>query len=247
MSKVNTLLSQRFKVAGEKLSKMTSLAEMSASGNLSSFAGVFRLTALSSIEKEKLATLLKEHRNDSQDIDADLEALSLLTSEVKAINNQAAILHGERIKKAQEILKQYRDGAFSAWLIATYGNRQTPYNFLQYYELYQTLPHMLHPQLDLMPRQAVYTLASRSGSFEKKEEIIKNYKGEPKRELLLLIRKTFPLAKHDARKQDLGEIALNTLRRLHDQLAEEPNWTLTPKQKTEFKKILSSLQTLLHE
>ena len=49
-------------------------------------------------------------------------------------------------KERKTILKNYRDGAFSAWLIATYGNRQTPYNFLQYYELYITLPEHLHLQ-----------------------------------------------------------------------------------------------------
>lgn len=66
----------------------------------------------------------------------DLAELSLITSEVKAINNQAAILHGERIKKAQTLLKSYQEGAFSAWLNATYGNRQTPYNLMQYYEFF---------------------------------------------------------------------------------------------------------------
>ncbi|NGX37987.1 MAG: hypothetical protein K1000chlam2_01156, partial [Chlamydiae bacterium] len=42
MVKVNDLLSSRFKKASEKLSKMTNLAEMSTSGSLSSFSGVFR-------------------------------------------------------------------------------------------------------------------------------------------------------------------------------------------------------------
>ena len=170
--------------------------------------------------------------------------LSAITSEVKAINNQAAILHGERIKKAQEILKKYRDGAFSAWLIATYGNRQTPYNFLQYYELHTSLPQTLHPKLDEMPRQAVYTLASRSGPFEKKQEIIKNYQGEPKQELLSLIRKTFPLALDDKRKQDAAEYAIQVLTRLHKQLIETP---LRPsaEQKKTFHDLLKSLKSLV--
>jgi len=147
MTKVNSLLSQRLKMATEKLSKMTSLVEMSSSGNLSSFSGVFRVTPLSEKEQEALQQLLQEYGSEKQDIQNDLDTLSSITAEVKAINNQAIILHGERIKRAQDILKSYRDGAFSAWLIASYGNRQTPYNFLQYYELYTSLPQQLHPKL----------------------------------------------------------------------------------------------------
>ena len=37
----------------------------------------------------------------------DKEALYSLTAEIKSIHNQSIILHGERIKKAQEILKKY--------------------------------------------------------------------------------------------------------------------------------------------
>ena len=90
----------------------------------------------------------------------DLEFLTTITSEVKAINNQAIILHGERIKQCtRTFLTKYRDGAFSAWLISTYGNRQTPYNFLQYYEFYQSLNLELQKRMDDMPRQVVlYTL-----------------------------------------------------------------------------------------
>src|ERR1700677_3684402 len=116
MSKFNDLLNLRFKTKETQQPKMTALVERSNNGDLSSFSGVFRVMPLNDQEKE------------------DLEALTAITSEVKAITNQAVILHGERIKRAQEILKKYRDGAFTAWLFATYGNRQTPYNFLQYYE-----------------------------------------------------------------------------------------------------------------
>ena len=147
MAKVNSLLSERLKLPLEKLSKMTNLAEMSSSGHLSSFSGVFKVSELSDKEQEQLRFLLEEY-GEGQDIGQDFTSLSAITSEVKAINNQAAILHGERIKKAQELLKKYREGAFTFWLIQTYGNRQTPYNFLQYYELYQSLPHILLSKLD---------------------------------------------------------------------------------------------------
>ncbi|MBS1658030.1 MAG: CT583 family protein [Bacteroidetes bacterium] len=218
MAKVNSMLSQRLKSATEKLSKMTDLVEMSSSGNLSSFSGVFRVSALNEQEKGSLHDLLNQFVQGEQETSEDLNQLALITAEVKAINNQAIILHGERIKKAQGILKKYRDGAFSAWLVATYGNRQTPYNFLQYYELYLALPHSLHEKLEAMPRQAVYSLASREGSMERKRGIVESYQGEPKQALLELIRKTFPLSVMDQRAQNLPEILITALKRLHEQI-----------------------------
>lgn len=244
MVKVNTLLTERLKKAGEKFSKMTNLVELSSSGNLSSFSGVFRVAPLSEKEKELLSSLLSEYKNEEQQIGEDLFQLTALTAEVKAINNQAILLHGERIKKAQSILKNYRDGAFSAWLIATYGNRQTPYNFLQYFELYTSLPEPLHQKLDEMPRQAVYSLASRSGDPDQKQEIIENYQGEPKQELLKLIRETFPLAETDKRKQDMSTTALLSLRKLKELLAHS-SFTPSSEQKKHLLHLLKELKNLI--
>jgi hypothetical protein len=127
-------------------------------------------------------------------------------------------LHGERIKKAHTILTKYRDGAFTSWLIAAYGNRQTPYNFLQYYEFYELLPKLLRPKLETMPRQAVYTLASRQGPLELKKKIVENYQGETKAVLLDTIREYFPLADQDKRKGNAAEILIQTLSRTYDKL-----------------------------
>jgi hypothetical protein len=246
MAKVNSMLAQRLKMATAKFSKMTNLVEKSSNGNLSSFSGVFRVAPLTDKEKQTLFSLLVQYKNEEQEINEDLFQLSALTAEVKAINNQAVILHGERIKKAQEILKNYRDGAFSAWLVATYGNRQTPYNFLQYYELHAALPEMLHPKLDEMPRQAVYSLASRNGPQDKKELIVKNYNGEPKQELLKLIRETFPLAENDRRAQDLADVATSALRRLHSQLC-VASFSPTPKQKNQLLQAIKELKSLIEQ
>jgi hypothetical protein len=247
MAKVNSLLTQRLKMATEKFSKMTNLVEMSSNGNLSSFSGVFRVLPLTEGERETLTSLLTEYKNESQEINEDLFQLTALTAEVKAINNQAIILHGERIKRAQEILKNYRDGAFSAWLIATYGNRQTPYNFLQYYVLYTSLPQQLHLKLDEMPRQAVYSLASREGDSKQKEEIIQNYQGQPKQELLKLIRETFPLAASDKRAQDLSDVAISQLKRLSTQLGTSPAFSPSPKQKTQLLQLVKELKALIEK
>ncbi len=241
MAKVNSLLTQRLKMATQKLSKMTNLVEMSSNGNLSSFTGVFRVGALTEKEKQTLHELLDQYKNESQEIELDLKQLTDITAEVKAINNQAIILHGERIKKAQSILKNYRDGAFSAWLVATYGNRQTPYNFLQYYELYTTIPEGLHAKLDEMPRQAVYSLASRNGDLEHKHKIISEYQGQPKQELLNLIRDTFPLSEDDKRAYNSCDAAILSLRRLHHQVKTHP-FRPTTQQLSTLRKLLKEIQ-----
>lgn len=243
MSNVNTLLSERLK-KGNQSSKMAVMAKQSANGNLTSFSGVFSVSELSDGEKEFLESLLKEYALKEEHVDDDLPGLISITSEVKAINNQASILHGERIKKAHTILTRYRDGAFTAWMIAAYGNRQTPYNFMQYYEFYEAMPKPLRPQIELMPRQAVYTLASRDGSIEKKKKVVENYKGETKNELLSMIRELFPLASDDRRKQNIGESAILSLKRLRT-LLDNKKTTLTRSQKQVLSDLLDEIRRLL--
>lgn len=223
MAKVNFFLTERLKRTTERFTnKISDLAERSSSGALSSFSGVFRVQKLTHLEKEKLRDILDSFATDqSLNLDSDLEALSCLTSELRAISNQAAILHGERIKKAQSLLKNYKEGAFTAWMIATYGNRQTPYNFLQYYEFYNNIPELLQQQLDAMPRQVVYALASREGDKSLKEEIIKNFSGQTKDELMMLIRRTFPLSQRDKRAQNPFKQTVVALERIRLSLAEQ--------------------------
>jgi hypothetical protein len=87
----------------------------------------------------------------------------------------------------------------------------------------------------------VYSLASRAGDPSQKEEIVKNYKGQPKLELLKLIRETFPLADNDRRAQNLGEVALSQLRRIHSQLS-STSFVPDPKQKKELLQVLKELK-----
>lgn len=224
---------------------MTELAQKTTEGQLTVFAGVFGMKKLGEKEQEELSDLLKKFSPDENpDVTNDLRSLIAITSEVKAINNQAAILHGERIKQAQTILKRYRDGAFTAWLLATYGNRQTPYNFLQYFEFYSKIPKTLHEQVESMPRQAVYTLASREGAFSKKEEIVRNYQGETKQEMISLIRSHFPLNDKDKRRENIGESSLKVLQRLTD-IFENSSFKLTRDQKQAMRVLLKQLGSLV--
>lgn len=221
MGKVNALLTERLKKT-ENSSKMAAMAKQSANGNLTSFSGVFSLSELSDHEKTHLKSLLEEYALNEEELESDFTTLLAITSEVKAINNQAALLHGERIKKAHYILARYRDGAFTAWLLAAYGNRQTPYNLMKYYEFCEMMPKTLRYQIEAMPRQAIYTLASREGPLAKKQEIVENYKGQTKAELLGLIRETFPLDEADRRNQNLGDLAVLNLRRLYQDWKKKP-------------------------
>lgn len=245
MSKFNDLLNLRFKQKVTQQPKMTALVERSNNGELSSFSGVFRVAQLNEKEKADIEAILRNFRmGESADYETDLRSLMAITSEVKAITNQAVILHGERIKRAQDILKKYRDGAFTAWLFSTYGNRQTPYNFLQYYEFYTVLPQALHPKLDQMPRQAVYSLASRMGAIEKKETIVKNYTGQPKEELLKLIRLEFPLAEDDKRLPHFASNAVAFLKRAREML-KNPNCTPREEEKRQIQSLLAQIQSLV--
>jgi hypothetical protein len=245
MTSVNELLTKRLE-KNDKTSKMAEMAKQSARGNLSSFSGIFSVTELNQGEKDHIEAILYEFSTGKGDISQDLTSLVSITSEVKAINHQGAILHGERIKKAHEILTNYKEGAFTSWLIATYGNRQTPYNFLQYYEFYSSMPKVLHPQIESMPRQAVYTLASRDGAIDKKREIIENYKGETKAEVLHLIRETFPLDAHDKRRRNIGDGTINGLHRLLQQMRNK-NTCITKSQKRIIFELIDELKEWVEE
>ena len=240
MVKFNTLLNLRLKQKKSNTPKMTALVEKAKSGNLSSFSGVFKVTPPTEEEKQKIKKILTSFKtNEIISIEKDLEDLSILSSEVKAITNQAVILHGERIKRAQNILKSYQDGAFTAFLLETYGNRQTPYNFLQYFEFYQSMPQDLHKQIDNMPRQAIYALASRTGDSDVKKELVKNYQGETKNELLSAIRDKFPIDEKDNRISNPTIKVIKLLRKIND-LSNHNHFKLSDSQKKEIQKLLNS-------
>lgn len=235
MAKLATLIQNKFLRKKEKLPDV----EQSA---VSVFSNNLRKSEMDDKERSELAHILEKYTNEQARVDEDLGALVNITQEVRSITNQAAILHGERIKQAQTLLKEYKDGAFTAWLKATYGNRQTPYNFLQYFEFYTNAPQTLQKQIESMPRQAVYTLASRTGEQEKKEEIVRGYKGETKQEMITRIRTEFPLKENDKRRENVGEGVIKALSRLTSTLSSAQ---LDEKQKKLISKQLTTLKGLI--
>jgi hypothetical protein len=76
----------------------------------------------------------------------------------------------------------------------------------------------LRGQIELMPRQAIYTLAARHGEIEKKQQFVKDYSGETKNELLEQIRELFPLEERDGRRRMAGIALLTGLKRLFQDL-----------------------------
>ncbi|BAE80827.1 Chlamydial plasmid protein pGP6-D-related protein [Chlamydia felis Fe/C-56] len=238
MGNLKTLLENRFKKNTQD--KMETLTRKRMEGELSPFLSRFSDVKLSLNEEEKFRQLLQHYTFDEQISEEDFKNLCHLSAQIKQIHHQAVLLHGERIKKVRDLLKTYREGAFSAWLLITYGNRQTPYNFLVYYELFSTLPEPLKIEAEKMPRQAIYTLASRQGPQEKKEAIIRNYRGESKGEILDIIRREFPLISTDRRQTCLAKQALAFLSK-GSQLLKKCS-ELSPEDHAALEKLIKKLQ-----
>lgn len=159
---------------------------------------------LSEVEKQTIQKILVDDYQPgtiSENLVLEhIERLSNITKQIKSISAQSVLLHGERIKQAQELLSNYREGAFTKWLMSTYGNRQTPYSMLRYYEFYQSAPKETQSMIESAPKKAVYLLASREGDKSKKLELIQKHGTSKQSDLLLLIQSTFPIDETDKRK-----------------------------------------------
>jgi len=115
-------------------------------------------------EQQSLRRLLSDNvSNPDRELEEDIFEVSRITSEIKSIGREGIYLLGERISKVQKILKSYTDGTFTQWLTSTLGSKQTGYNYLSYYELYQALPSPdLQDSFSKIPQKAAYTLANKS-------------------------------------------------------------------------------------
>lgn len=161
---------------------------------------------LSPSEENKIQKLLADYYNPSNteegEVSSHYHQLKTITEEVRSISAQSILLHGERIKRAQTLLKNYRDGAFTQWLTSTYGNRHTPYSMLRYYELYHDLKSEdLQKKLETMPKRAVYVLAFRDAPILLKRDIVDKYKGEKQNDIIREIQFRFPPAEYDNRRR----------------------------------------------
>lgn len=179
-----------------------------------------------------------------KDISQHIEELTDVTKQIKCISAQSVLLHGERIKKAQEILANYREGMFTQWLMITYGNRQTPYSMLRYYEFYQRAPTEFRAIIESAPKKCIYLLASREGADTDKFALIKEHGNSPQSNLLLLIQKAFPVQEFDGRKpKPLNASTINAIDKLCKKL-ESCSKHISDEDRIEIKKLIDRLQKL---
>ncbi len=205
----------------------------------------FKISQLDINEKNILEEILLRNAQKNVDISIDLKELTKITGEVKSITSQAILLHAQMIKKTQSLLKNYNDNAFTSWLIHTYGNRQTPYNFLQYYELYNNLQDTpLKEKLHAMPKQAAYALASRVGTIEKKQNFILKCSGESKNSILSKLRGEFPLTQRDKRKQNFSEKIITSLTGILQEI-DIKNWKPSKYEVKTIEELIKKLTSLL--
>lgn len=195
------------------------------------FNAVFNTQPLEESEAVNLEKMLFENlRPDliSEDqAHQNINQLKQITAEIKSIGQQGAILMGERIYQAREILKSYKDGTFTKWLELTLGSKKTGYNLLAYYELYNELPNeTLKENFKKIPQKAAYILASRDGDIQKKAGIINSYHNLRAQEIISLIQEEFPSKNTKTKKKFDSKIiysfkeAIEDIRLNQDDLSE---------------------------
>lgn len=188
------------------------------------FNSVFDTKPLDQEEARSLEQLLSENFllvvTNKEQVATDITNLKQITAEIKAIGKQGIILIGERVHRAREILKPYKDGTFTKWLESAFGSRKSGYNALSYYELYTALPHDdLRDRFKKLKQRTAYILASREGDIETKTEIINKYHDKPHEELLILIQEKLPISIKDKRSsKSLTEKLLIEARRIVEKL-----------------------------
>ncbi len=183
---------------------------------VNNFTSVFDPRPLDKKESTGIEKLLADYflpgRVHESQVEADLVHLKNVTAEIKAIMKQGAALAGERIKRAKEILKPYRDGAFSHWIDLTFGSRKTAYNMLAYFELYSNLPnHDSKEKFKKLPQKVAYILAAKDADIEDKIQIIENYHESSTDELMMLIQERFPVGDQDGRRKTANQTLIDSL------------------------------------
>lgn len=169
---------------------------------VNTFNSIFETKPLDEAEASKIVQLVEYGRSDDveqEQAERDANNLKQITAEIKAIGKQGAILLGERVHRARELLKPYKDGTFTRWLESAFGTRKTGYNVLSYYELHQALPPTAREKFKSLQQRTAYILASRSGDIEVKAEIVANHHNKPHEELVTLIREKLPADADDKR------------------------------------------------
>ena len=174
--------------------------------NTNSFNSIFETTPLDETESNRIEKLLVDNYIPGvigkEQVERDLNQLKSITSQIRAIGRQGIVLMGERVHKARETLKPYKDGTFTRWLEFTFGTRRTGYNLLAYFELHRDLPRIdLREKFKRMPLRPAYTLASREGEIDLKADIIHKHHKLDHKTLITIIQEKLPHTSESNRVQ----------------------------------------------
>lgn len=186
---------------------------------------------------EEFKETLRECAPEEANIEKDTEALIEISEQLKSIRKQQAILHGERILRAKNILKKYKAKAFSSWILITYGNRQTPYNFLYYYTFYIELSREMKALVEQIPLSITYQLSSKNICSDEKIKFIKNHHKKPFNQMKTELKKSFSSYKPKDENKHHLKIALNSLKKTK----------FTKGISEESRKVLSEMKNLINK
>lgn len=201
------------------------------------FNSMFDIRPIEDFEKDKIKEIIVNGNSKSEmgHLSSDAESLIKLTSEIKSIGRQAVLLIGERVSEARSILKDYRQGTFTKWLIATFGAKRSGYNALCYFDLYNNLPDGSRSKFKKLNPTTAYVLASRRGKIDVKAEIIEEAKNKSHEEIISVIQEKLPLPENDKRTRAPSidnvlrriRLEIETLERYKDLITEEHILTMT--------------------
>lgn len=173
----NTLLSNLLDNSFNTIQEVQELSD----GEYKDVCNIFRVT-VDSLDVESN----KEHPQNMME-------LVTVTKEIKAINRQNIVLLGERISKAQELLR-YSEKGFKQWLHLVFGSYSTGYNYLNYFDLHNSLTkEHLKNKLEEMPAKAAYILASKDAPIDQKIDIIETHYTEQAKNIIAHVRETLSL------------------------------------------------------
>jgi hypothetical protein len=217
---------------------------------VNSFHSVFDTKDLDTEEVNSLNSLLIEGvRSEgisNEQVTKDLFILKQITAEIKAIGNQGTVLLGERVYKARDLLKFYKNGTFTRWLDSAFGSRKTGYNVLAYYELYSSLPHDdLRNRFKKLQQRTAYILASREGAIETKSEIINEYHDKSHNEIVILIQEKLPVSVRDRRVSKISIAKLLSNLQENIESLRQTMGTLTQKDKEKLSDLTDLMLSLL--
>ncbi|EPP35488.1 hypothetical protein CP10139811_1550 [Chlamydia ibidis] len=141
----------------------------------------FLSVSLNQDEQDQIESLIINHYEDLGEPHSEaLNAIKLLTSQIKSIQKQHVLLLGEKIYRVREILQRINspETTFSQWINIVFHTKSSAYNALAYYELFISLPDSdTKTVFQSIPYKTAYLLASRKGTLEDKVKVLGEIRG----------------------------------------------------------------------